>query len=163
MIVVSDTSPLRALWKIQHLHLLPALYESVLIPPAVVRELNSFKTSGADLSELVNAPWLEIGIIKNKNEVDLLLNDLDPGEAEAIVLARENNASLILMDEVAGRNKAEEYGLNVTGVLGVLLEAKKNRLIAEVKPIMDRLIAEARFFISAKLYSEILSAANELK
>ena len=53
--------------------------------------------------------------------------------------------------------------MNVTGVLGVLLEAKKNALVAEVKPIMDRLIVEARFFISAKLYSEILSAASELK
>src|SRR5947207_10191579 len=124
MIVVSDTSPLRALWKIQHLHLLPSLYENILIPPAVFHELNSFKTSEGDLSELVNAP-LEIGIIKNKNEVNLLLNDLDPSEAEAIVLAREGNASLILIDEASGRNKAEELGVNVTGVLGVLLEAKK--------------------------------------
>ncbi|MCY7410979.1 MAG: hypothetical protein LH473_11955 [Chitinophagales bacterium] len=125
MIVVSDTSPLRALLKIQHLHLLPSRYQNILVPHAVMKELNLFFGGGKDLSQILNSLWVEIGIIKNKNEVELLLNDLDPGEAEAIVLAKENNASLILIDEASGRSKAQSFGLNVPEFLEFYLKQRR--------------------------------------
>ena len=81
----------------------------------------------------------------------LLATTLDPGEAEAIALALEMSADLILMDERDGRSAAERAGLPVTGVLGVLLRAKNEGQIQLIKPEVDALRTRARFFLSARL------------
>jgi predicted nucleic acid-binding protein len=88
-------------------------------------------------------------------------NNIDLGEAEAIILALELNANLLLMDERRGRTLATHYGLNVTGLLGVLLQAKQNGFIPTVKPLIDRLMGELDFRVSSQLYATILQAAGE--
>jgi uncharacterized protein len=86
---------------------------------------------------------------------------LDPGEANAVVLAIELKATQLLIDERLGRIEAKRQGLRITGILGVLLAAKRRGLIPIIRPILDRLIDEANFRISDRLYNETLTLAEE--
>ena len=97
----------------------------------------------------------------DQNLVVQLRHGLDAGEAEAIALALERKASLLLVDERLGRSAARKLGLEITGLLGVLAEAKKKGLIEKVKPILDSLISEARFWASSDLYNEVLVTLGE--
>jgi hypothetical protein len=89
------------------------------------------------------------------------LLQLHRGEAEAIALATDLNAEIVLIDEQEGRQLASKTGLAVTGVLGVLPRAKRAGEITAVKPEVDLLRSKAHFFVSAALEREILAAAGE--
>jgi len=90
-----------------------------------------------------------------------LLNKLDRGESEGIILALELGADILILDERKGRKVARSLGLNITGILGVLLEAKQKELIMNIKPIVDQLILKAEFRISETLYRKVLTIAGE--
>lgn len=90
-----------------------------------------------------------------------LLATLHLGEAEAIVLAGEVHADLILLDEARGRATAAQRGLVVMGALGTLLRAKRKGLLDEVKPLIGRLERELGFFISPALREDVLRQAGE--
>jgi hypothetical protein len=87
--------------------------------------------------------------------------ELDDGEAEAIALAVESRADLILLDERKGRIVTSRLGLKFVGLLGVLIEAKHNGFVDSIKPIMDDLIKKAGFWISPQLYDHILQTTGE--
>ena len=95
--------------------------------------------------------------------VEKLSLELDRGEAEAIALAIEVEADRLLIDERIGRNVAQRYGINITGLLGVLIAAKKNNFIRELKPLLEQLISEAKFRVHPDLYRQILQDAEELE
>ncbi|MBI5473236.1 MAG: DUF3368 domain-containing protein [Ignavibacteriae bacterium] len=86
---------------------------------------------------------------------------LDKGESEAIALALETHANLLLIDEGKGRMEALRRGLEVTGILGVLLRAKEKDIIPRVKTVLDEMIEKAGFWVDGKLYNRILVIANE--
>jgi predicted nucleic acid-binding protein len=83
------------------------------------------------------------------------------GEAAAIALATDLHAGIVIIDEQEGRTLAAQSGLSVTGTLGVLLRAKRNSEIPAVKPEMQALRIRGRFFISASLEAQVLTAAGE--
>ncbi|MCG3148309.1 MAG: hypothetical protein PCFJNLEI_01752 [Verrucomicrobiae bacterium] len=154
MIVVSDTSPLSALISIGQAGLLRSLFGEVLIPVAVEAELRRYHHDLPD--------FFRVRAVANPAEVTRWLPRLDRGEAEAIVLAQEVHADYLLMDEIAGRTVAREQGLRAIGVLGVLMEAKRIRLIGSLRETFDQLEAETTFFVSADLKARLLKEAGEL-
>lgn len=163
MIVISDTSAITNLAAIRHLQLLSQLYNQVIIPEAVYRELADIDPPVPGTLEVQAASWLEIKQIANRNVVEHLQGEvrLDPGEAEAIAFALEINADLLLIDERRGRAEANRLGLRITGLLGILVEAKRQNLVAAVKPLMDALIATSEFRVSLALYRQILEMVDE--
>ena len=110
MIVVSDTSPILNLAAASKRYLLRDLYADIVIPPAVGQEL---VRNGVQLEP----SWTRVVAAEDQNEVAALLDQLDPGEAEAIVVAGELKAGLLLVDEKRGRRVALDRGLEVTGLL----------------------------------------------
>jgi len=136
MIVVADTTPLRYLIVIERDHLLPKLYKRVLIPPAVARELNQPNTPDAVRAWMANRPdWLEI---QRPIRILGLEVDLDEGEQEAIALALEVAADLLLVDDWDARQEAERRHLRAVGTLRVLADGARLGL-ANLEESFERL------------------------
>ncbi len=161
MIVVSDTSPINNLAAISQLYLLHQLYGTVLIPEAVYQELTdpSFPVAGG--TEVQTLDWIQTRTVRDRTIVESLSNELDIGEAEAIALAVEIQAERLLIDERRGRLVASRLNLRYTGILGILVEAKSQGLIAEVKPLLNALIDRAGFWVAEPLYNRVLQLVDE--
>lgn len=160
MIVVSDSSPLISLAAVGRFDLLRQLYEMISIPASVHEEVTrAVGLAGAE--ELANADWISRRPVGNDFLARALDGELDRGEAEAIALAVEIGADLLLMDERRGRAVAARFGLNVVGVLGMLIEAKQRALLDKVEPILSDLHQRAGFRVSPELYRRVLHAAGE--
>ncbi len=160
MIVVSDASPIINLAIIGRLDFLRSLYGNVIIPQAVQDEVSA-ALPGKIKSEFEKLKWIETKQTTNRTSVLALELELDQGEAEAITLALEINADLLLIDERKGRLVANRFGLRFIGLLGVLIEAKQKGLVSTVKSQMDDLISKAGFWISPKLYNQVLEQVGE--
>ena len=163
MIVVSDTSPLSGLAIAGYLGVLEQLYGQVLIPSGVMQELQRGGEDDPRITDVLGLDWIEIRQATNQQLIKVLQTEhhLDRGESEAIALALDVNAEELLIDERLGRRKAMDLGVSITGLLGILLVAKRRGLIPQIRPIMDRLILDANFRIGANLYREVLVAAGE--
>lgn len=164
MIVVSDTSPISALFLINRLELLPILYGQVVIPPAVKRELQKLETDfGHDLSSLETASWLKTIAVSDGARYLHYRRVLDEGESEALTLVHELTADLLLIDEIRGRKVAESEGIAYVGVLGVLLSAKSKGILVGIRDVLDDLRRIAGFHLGQNLYEAVLQQAGELE
>jgi predicted nucleic acid-binding protein len=163
VIVVSDTSPINNLAAINQLHLLQQLYGTVLIPEAVYQELTDPDFPVAGAKEVQTFTWIQIRAVEDRTMLKALSSELDPGEAEAIVLALEMKAEQVLIDERRGRMIAARLNLHYTGILGVLVEAKSQGFISTVKPLLDDLINKAGFWVTEPLYKSVLRLVDETK
>ena len=155
MIVVSDTSPILNLAVIGQLDLLRLLYRVVVIPPAVDAEL---RNNGFDQAL---QPWIVLRQPSSHHAVETLRDVLDRGESEAIVLAEELHADLLLIDERRGWQIAMERAIPSTGLLGVLAEAKKRGHITACRPILECLVEAAGFWIGGNLRERYLASLGE--
>ena len=158
MIVVSDSSPLIALDAIGQLDLLRHLYGVVLIPPKVQEEIRAGE--GGELL-LRGAPWIETRSLSLSGADASVLVGLDAGEAEAIALALQVHADLLLMDERRGRAAAERLGLRRIGLVGVVLAAKRDGLIPSARPLLDDLVHRAGLWVGDDVFRDALDAAGE--
>jgi hypothetical protein len=159
VIVVSNTSPLLNLALVGQLDLLERLFEKVFVPDAVVSETAAFSAGTGMVLPL--PPWVEKRSVTNRSLLDSLQLELDAGEGESIALAVELNADLVLLDERLARRIATGLGLKVAGLLGLLVEAKRRRLIVLVKPILDALMTRAGFWVGRDLYARVLAEVAE--
>lgn len=160
--VVSNSSALINLARIGKLELLRDLYGEVCIPEAVWQEAVVEGEGQAGASEIKSAPWIKAQRVKNTELVKALRQELDPGEAEAIALALETQAELLLMDERLGRDTARHLGLPFTGLIGLLVEAKRKGLIPNVKGEVNALRDIAGFRIADSLYRQVLRDEEEV-
>ena len=161
MIVVSDTSPLTNLAAIGQFGLLRRLYAELYIADGVWDELNAEGERWPGRDQVAAADWIERRVVQNHALVTVLRRDLDRGEAESITLALELGADLVLLDEREGRRAATRLGLRVVGVVGILLEAKANGIVDEIRPHLDSLRQTAGFYLSESLHQHALMLAGE--
>ena len=162
MIVVSDTSPILSLALIGQLDLLHRLYGSIVIPQAVHDEIVVTGAAQAGGDDVARRDWIHINQATNAIVIALLMRELDRGEAEAIALAIESKASLLLVDEYRARRLAQYLGLPYTGLIDCLMEAKRQHYLIAIKPVLDDLIERANFHVGRKLYRHTLETAGEL-
>ncbi len=160
-IVVSNTSPIVNLARIKQVDLLKQLYGKIIIPQAVYDEIVVAGSGQPGVEQVQARQWIETRQLTTRTLASSLTIELDPGEAEAIALALELKASLLLVDEKRGRKVAERFGLRRLGLCGLLIEAKSKSLIVAVKPVLDDLITEAGFRVSPVLYRRVLETARE--
>jgi predicted nucleic acid-binding protein len=157
VIVVADSSPLRYLILIEHVHVLPALFGEVLVPPAVVTELINERTPQQIRAWLANQPeWLRVQ--PPRDTLPQLRTVIDDGEREAIALALEVKADALLMDDRDGRRRAEALNCPVLGTLRVLADAAEHGF-ADLPAALERL-RSTNFRADSRLIEEILSRAR---
>lgn len=152
--VASNTGPILSLAHVGQLDLVRHLFDIAFIPPAVHAEVKDEKSLAA-VSQAMSAGWPVAQDVYNALAVQLLREELDPGESEAIVLAKELPADLVLIDERAATRRARTLDLRVIGTLGVLLLGKRAGPVAAVKPLMERLVT-LDFHIGTELYEQVL-------
>lgn len=156
MLIVSDTSPLRALQVLSLLGLLEPLYSQVLIPPAVYTELSRARI-GVPPLDIAQHSFIEVRSPKLVRGFPRL----GPGESEAISLALELGATELLIDEVGARSVATTLGMKPIGVLGVLIQGKQRGLVQQVAPLIEQLQQRISFRVSDAVVAEVLRQAGE--
>lgn len=161
MKVVSNTTPLIGLASIGRFDLLRQFFGELFIPKAVYDEaVVAGREEGGAKREVSAADWIKVVLVADQLAVEVLLDDLDRGEAEVIVLAREINADWSLMDEKKGRRKLAQLGMKKIGTIGILLGAKQAGLLESVASEIEQL-RETGFSISQQVVERVLHQANE--
>jgi predicted nucleic acid-binding protein len=161
MIVVSNTTPLIGLASIRRFDLLQKLFGELYIAQAVYDEaVIAGHEAGGAKQEVQTATWIKTIRVKDQFAAQLLLSDLDRGEAETIVLAYELKADWVLMDEKRGRRKLSELGFRKIGTAGLLLMAKQGGLLPVIRPDLEEL-RQRGFSLSLDIINIILTQANE--
>lgn len=160
MTVVLDSSALITLARIGRLELLHRILGAVHVPQAVFDEVVVTGAGRPGSATVAEAPWVRRHSIRDAESVARLRTRLGPGEAEAIVLAKELGADLVVIDDARARQVAEAEGQHTVGLLGLLLYGKEAGLISEVKPLLDEMLA-AGFFLDDSRYQAFLRRASE--
>jgi predicted nucleic acid-binding protein len=158
MIIVANTTPIISLASIGRLDILEKLFGNVMIPEAVYQEIKAKPGYGY---EQVDGAFIEVRTIQGLLYKDFLLTQLDSGEAETIILAKEVNADFVIIDENLGYRIANNAGLTAVRTLSLLLKAKEKGHIEQVKPLLDEMITKGRWYSSA-VYRAFLEKAGEL-
>ena len=147
--VIADASCFILLDKINGLPLLQSIFKIITTSAEVAQEF------GKPLPE-----WVQIKTVQDKNFQSVLFLQVDAGEASAIALAAENQPSLLIIDDLKGRKLAQKLNLTITGTLGLILSAKKEGVLPQIKPMFDKIQA-TNFRIAPSLLDSILKQAGE--
>ncbi len=121
--IICNTSPLQYLHQIGQLSIIPAIVGSIIVPPAVLVELDVGITKGLDLPKPENLKWVRIQAPISAKAASLI-TDLGPGESQVLMLALEMPGSVALLDDALARRVAIAKGIPIKGTLGLLLDAK---------------------------------------
>ena len=161
MIVVSDTTPLIGLASINRLEILRELFGEVYIPQAVYAEtVTHGRTTGNARRDVQRARWIHVVQVQNRPAVNILLDEMDSGEAETIVLAGERKADWVLMDERKGRRKLSQLNVQKIGTVGVLLKARQLGMISSLKTEIENLQKQG-FAVSQMIIDGVLKIAGK--
>ena len=161
MIVIADTSVILNLCRVQHEHLLPQLFQRVLIPPQVAAEFTRLAKMQPLFSGRAMPEWIEILPAPQHFPPEVVCAHLDSGESAAIALCVAQHGDALLIDEALGREVAAKLGVRTIGILGILVEARRRKLVPDVKTVLERLETEAGFWIASSLRIRVLQLAGE--
>lgn len=159
--VVCNSSPLIHLAKVGKLELLKGYFTEISVPEAVYRECVIDGKDRDDAKRIESAAWIRVVAIKNIDLKKAFNTVLDEGESEAIVLALQESADLILLDDYEARELARTYGLKITGTIGLLIKAKYEGDISSIEEMLKKL-RKTGFWLSDDLYTKILRDEGEL-
>lgn len=157
--VICNTSPLQYLHQVKHLHLLPALADSVIVPPAVLTELEEGRRLGVELPSPRDLLWAVVREPVSAPAAPLVAH-LGPGETQVLMLALETPGTIVVLDDALARRFAETRSIPLIGTLGLLLSAKRLGMIAAIEPLLDDLQA-LRFRLSLSTRTSVLMLAGE--
>lgn len=157
--IVCNTSPIQYLHQLKLLDILPALADPVLVPPAVVAEIEVGRQRGVEVPDLASLAWVTVCPPAGAPVLPLV-TDLGRGETEVLALVLEQKARIAVLDDGLARAVAESLGLRIRGTLGLLLDAKQAGLIDAVAPLLDRLQA-LHFRLSAQTRTAVLKLCSE--
>jgi len=135
--------------------------EGILVPEAVWREVVDEGAERPGAREVSAANWIKVQKVKDKRMVGLLRAELDEGEAEAIALAHEVGAYVVLLDERDARRAAMRMGRKVLGTVGILLWGKQTGKLVSLREQLDAMRSQGKFRISQRLYDRVLRKAGE--
>lgn len=155
--VIANTTPLIALSNIGLLDLLKKIYDEIIIPDAVKEEIKS--EPAKTLIEKSN--WIKTLSVEDNSRKKIFSSRLHAGEVDVLLLADEQKADLLIIDDNAAKKTAKFLGFKVTGTLGVLIKAKKEGFIDEVKPAIKALLSDG-LFISEEIVNLALKEAGEM-
>jgi predicted nucleic acid-binding protein len=158
--IICNTSPLQYLHQIGQLSIIPALVGSIIVPPAVLVELNAGIAKGLDLPQPEVYKWVRIQAPISA-KASSLITDLGPGESQVLMLALEMPGRVALLDDALARRVAIARGIPVKGTLGLLLDAKRACFLTSVRPSIDRL-QELGFRLANQTQNAVLKLAGEL-
>jgi uncharacterized protein len=157
--MVANTGPIIAFARIGRLDLLHQVVGELVIPGAVYEELTGQGQERPGAAEVVRGDWIQRRTVGDHTLVGHLPSVLHAGEREAIVLAEEFHAQL-LIDEQRGRNMATARGVTVLGSLRILSEAKQRGLIDRARPLLDAMLA-AGYWIDEELLPPFFQEIGE--
>ncbi len=158
--IVADTGPIIAFARLDRLNLLRQVVESLVIPDAVYEELVGRGRQRPGATEVIQGAWIHRRTVTDTDAVTQLPHVLHAGEREAIILADELHAQL-LIDEHRGRETAIARGLAVVGILHIFAEAKQRGLIPAVRPLVEALLAIGYWFDEERVIRPFLHEMGE--
>lgn len=150
--VIADASTFISLGWVDQLHVLPALFERIVVPPAVAVE--------ATRREAHLPSWVILREPSRPLDLRVVDAHLGAGETEVLCLGLELDDAWLILDDAQARALARELGLRLFGTAAVLVEAKRAGVLARVRPVLDALLARG-FRLDRKVYDRILKSANE--
>ncbi len=148
-IIISDTSCLILLSKIDELELLKGLADNIFITETILQEYGKALPA-----------WIKVKLPSDNCYQKILEMDLDPGEASAIALSLETENSILIIDDLKGRKVAERLKLKYSGTFGLILKAKQLGIVSAVNPIINK-IRKTNFRFSENLLEKVLEEAGE--
>lgn len=158
-IVIVNTSPIFYLYRLGHLNILEKLYGEIVIPESVFNELEEGRRIGEDVPDISTYNWISVKAVAIPDFIKVI-SDLGRGEAEVLALGCEEKEPLLIIDDGLARKTANLKGFRLTGTAGILLKAKRENHIREIKSLLDRL-KDINFYLSDKLIAEIIKIAGE--
>lgn len=157
--VIVNTSPLFYLHRAGCLNCLEKLYGEIIIPKAVAFEIEEGGRIGEDVPKIADYQWIKVKKVTIPAFIKII-SDLGQGEAEVLTLGCEESEPLLIIDDALARRIAKLQAFKLTGTAGVLLKAKKEGHISEIKPILEKL-KEVDFYLSDRIIADILKIAGE--
>lgn len=156
---ICDTSVIQYLHQVGHLNLLTYLYTRIIVPPAVVEEIERGRERGIRLTDLKSLPWIELRAPTSLGAA-VLPDNLGAGERQILALRAQFRDAVVILDDPNARRAAGALGLSCTGTLGILMRAKSESIIGELAPILDRLDSLG-FPLSASTRAAVLKQGGE--
>jgi len=157
--VICNTTPLLYLHQLGLLWIIPAICKNILVPPAVVMELNAGKEQGVDVPDVSEYSWIQVKSPLSAS-ANSLIRDLGDGEAEVLLLALEHPGSLVILDDNLARRYAALNKIPVVGTCGLLLKAKSCGMIPDVSSLLNQLENKG-FYLSNEFKEHVIRLADE--